>query len=85
VSFLLRPIDPLRVLLYHTGSLRYSSEIIVGQRESCYAGVFKFLAPKRQIDNSDEKYVFAVHFVSVTDAFIKLFWIIVRTYLVKCM
>jgi len=29
------------------GALGFSSEFSAGQRESCYAGVFKFLAPKR--------------------------------------
>jgi len=50
VVFLPRPSDPLCILQYQTGPLGLlgsSSEVTAGQRESCYADVFKFLAPKR--------------------------------------
>ena len=52
------------------GLLGFPSEFTAAQRESCYAGVFNFLAPKRYMDNSDENYVFLVYFIRLTDAFI---------------
>ena len=33
--------------------------------------VYFFSVPKRKMDNSDENYVFALHFVTLTDVYLK--------------
>jgi len=51
------------------GALGLSSEFYAGQMSRPF--VYFFSVPKRKMDNSDENYVFALHFVTLTDVYLK--------------